>query len=230
MSRLAVLRAVESTGVVAVIRLKEPDKLRAVVDALLEGGVQALEVTMTVPGAVGLIESLARDLPGDFQLGAGTVLDAETARQVILAGARFVVAPVLDVPTIELCHRYDVAALPGCFTPTEILRAWGAGADIVKVFPATALGPGFFKDVRGPLPQVRMMPTGGVSLTNAGEWIKAGAFAVGVGTAMLDAKAIAARDFATITRNARTIVDGVRQARDEISVERGARSARSVER
>lgn len=213
MSRLQVVQEIESSGVVAVIRLKEPAKLRAVVDALMEGGVTALEVTMTVPGAVGLIEGLARTLPGDFNLGAGTVLDPETARQVILAGAKFIVAPTLNLATIEICHRYDVAALPGCFTPTEILTAWQAGADLIKVFPATALGPSFFKDVRGPLPQIKLMPTGGVTLANAGEWIKAGAVAVGVGTALTDTKAIADGNFAAITENARIVVESVRAAR-----------------
>lgn len=213
MSRLTVLQDVEASGIVAVIRMKDPAKLRGVVDALIEGGVRALEVTMTVPGAIGLIESLARDLPKGFHLGAGTVLDAETARQTILAGATFIVAPTLDLATIEMCHRYDVAAMPGAFTPTEILTAWQGGADIVKVFPATSLGPGFFKDVRAPLPQVRLMPTGGVSLTNAGEWIKAGAVAVGVGTALLDTAAIAEGRFDVIAHNARTLVEAVKAAR-----------------
>jgi 2-dehydro-3-deoxyphosphogluconate aldolase/(4S)-4-hydroxy-2-oxoglutarate aldolase len=213
MSRLEVVQEIESSGVVAVIRLKESGKLRAVVDALMEGGVTALEVTMSVPGAVGLIEGLARSLPASFNLGAGTVLDPETARQVILAGAKFIVAPTLNLRTIEMCHRYDVAALPGCFTPTEILTAWQAGADVIKVFPATALGPSFFKDLRGPLPQIKLMPTGGVSLTNAGEWVKAGAVAVGVGTALTDTKAIADGDFKKITENARTVVASVRAAR-----------------
>ena len=213
MSRLQVVQEVAASGVVAVIRMKEPDKLKAVVDALAEGGVRALEVTMTVPGAVGLIEQLAKGLPRGFQLGAGTVLDPETARQVILAGASYIVAPTLNLATIEMCHRYDVAAMPGCFTPTEILTAWQAGADIVKVFPATALGPQFFKDVRGPLPQVKMMPTGGVSLTNAGDWITAGAVAVGVGSALLDPKAIAENRFEVIADNARTVVASVAKAR-----------------
>lgn len=213
MSRLSVLQQVEATGVVAVIRMREPDKLRAVVEALVEGGVRALEVTMTVPGAVGLIERLARELPGGFELGAGTVLDPETARQVILAGAKFVVAPTLNLGTIEMCHRYDVAVMPGCFTPTEILTAWQAGADVIKVFPATALGPGFFKDIKGPLPQVRVMPTGGVSLANAGDWIKAGALAIGVGTSMLDTRAIAEGRFDAIAENARRFVEAVRAAR-----------------
>jgi 2-dehydro-3-deoxyphosphogluconate aldolase/(4S)-4-hydroxy-2-oxoglutarate aldolase len=213
MSRTAVVHGIEESGVVAVIRMKEADKLRFVIDALLEGGVRALELTMTVPGAVGLIEQLARDLPGEFYLGAGTVLDAETARQVILAGARYIVAPVLNLDVIRMCHRYDVAAMPGCFTPTEILTAWQAGADLVKVFPATALGPTFFKDVRAPLPQVRMMPTGGVTLANAGEWIKAGAVAIGVGSALVDTKAIAAGDYKQIAANARHLVESVRAAR-----------------
>lgn len=213
MSRADIVREIEQTGVVAVIRMKEADKLRAVIDALIEGGVRALELTMTVPGAVGLIEQLSRDLPGEFQLGAGTVLDPETARQVILAGAKYIVSPVLNLDIITLCHRYDVAAMPGCFTPTEILTAWQHGADVVKVFPATALGPQFFKDVRGPLPQVTMMPTGGVTMSNAGEWIKAGAVAIGVGTALVDTKAVAAGDFKQITANAKHLVDSVRAAR-----------------
>lgn len=209
MNRAHVVQAIEANRVVAVIRIKEPDKLQAVVDALAEGGVRALEVTMTVPRAIEMIGQLAPTLPEGFLLGAGTVLDAETARLAILAGAQFVVGPVFRPEVIAMCHRYDVAAMPGCFTPTEILAAWEAGADIVKVFPATALGPGFFKDVRGPLPQVKLMPTGGVSLDNAGEWIKAGAVAVGVGTALLDAKAIAAGDYQVITANARKIVANV---------------------
>lgn len=213
MSRVQTVQGIEACGVVAVIRMKEPEKLRAVVDALAEGGVRALEVTMTVPRAIQMIEQLAPTLPKGFLLGAGTVLDGETARLTILAGAQFVVGPVFRPDVISMCHRYDVPAMPGCFTPTEILAAWEAGADVVKVFPATALGPGFFKDVRGPLPQVKMMPTGGVSLDNAGEWIKAGAAAVGVGTALLDAKAIAAGHFGVITENAKKIVRSVTAAR-----------------
>lgn len=215
MNRVETVQAIEACGVVAVIRMREPEKLRAVVDALAEGGVRALEVTMTVPRAIPMIEQLAPTLPKGFLLGAGTVLDTETARLAILAGAQFVVGPVFRPEVIGMCHRYDVAAMPGCFSPTEILNAWEAGADVVKVFPATALGPGFFKDIRGPLPQVKLMPTGGVSLDNAGNWIKAGAVAVGVGTALLDAKAIAAGDYSVITANARTIVGNVTAAREK---------------
>jgi 2-dehydro-3-deoxyphosphogluconate aldolase / (4S)-4-hydroxy-2-oxoglutarate aldolase len=212
-TRADIVRAIEAGGVVAVIRMREPEKLRAVVDALAEGGVRALEVTMTVPRAIEMIGQLAPTLPAGFLLGAGTILDAETARLAILAGAQFVVGPVFRPEVIAMCHRYDVAAMPGCFTPTEILSAWEAGADVVKVFPATALGPGFFKDVRGPLPQVKLMPTGGVSLDNAGDWIKAGAVAVGVGTALLDAKAIASGEYSAITANAKRIVGNVAAAR-----------------
>jgi 2-dehydro-3-deoxyphosphogluconate aldolase / (4S)-4-hydroxy-2-oxoglutarate aldolase len=211
--RVDIVQALEACGVVAVIRMREPEKLRAVVDALAAGGVRALEVTMTVPHAIEIIGQLAPTLPRGFLLGAGTILDAETARLAILAGAQFIVGPVFRPEVIATCHRYDIAAMPGCFTPTEILAAWEAGADVVKVFPATALGPGFFKDVRGPLPQVKLMPTGGVSLDNAGDWIRAGAVAVGVGTALLDAKAIAAGDFRIITANAERIVGNVAAAR-----------------
>ncbi len=213
MTREATVTAVEREGIVAVIRIKEPEKLRAVVDAIAEGGVRALEVTMTVPGAVELIRQLAPVLPEGFVFGAGTVLDAETASRVIDAGAQFVVSPVFRRSVIDACHARGVPAMPGCFSPTEILDAWDAGADIVKVFPATALGPGFFKDVRGPLPQVKLMPTGGVTLDNAGDWIRAGAVAVGVGTALLDAKAIAAGDYKVLRANAERIVANVRAAK-----------------
>jgi 2-dehydro-3-deoxyphosphogluconate aldolase/(4S)-4-hydroxy-2-oxoglutarate aldolase len=211
--RAAVTAALEQAGVVAIIRMKEPEKVRAVADAIAAGGARALEVTMTVPRAVELIAELAPTMPPGFLLGAGTVVDAATARRVIDAGAQFVVGPVFRREVIDACHQRDVPVLPGCFTPTEILDAWDAGADIVKVFPATALGPGFIKDVRAPLPHVRLMPTGGVTLDNAGDWITAGAVAVGVGTALLDAKAIAAGDFATLRANAERIVANVRAAR-----------------
>ena len=160
---------------------------------------------------VNFIEQFAKDLPKGLWLGAGTVLDAETARQVILAGASFIVAPTLDLRTIER-YRYDVAAMPGCFTPTEIHGVAGRRRRGEGV-PGDALGPQFFKDIRGPLPQIKLMPTGGVSLTNAGEWIAAGAVAVGVGTALLDPKAIAESRFEVIADNARTVVGAVAKAR-----------------
>jgi len=212
-SRAETVAALEACGVVAVIRLKDAGALGAVVDALATGGVHALEVTMTVPGAIELIREISPTLPPDVVLGAGTVLDAETAQAAIEAGARYVVSPVFREEVLRVCHRFDVAALPGCFTPTEILEAWEAGADVVKVFPATALGPGYFRDLRGPFPNLRLMPTGGVSLANAGDWIRAGAVAIGVGTALVDAEAVAARRFGEITERARQFVAAVAAAR-----------------
>ena len=211
--RAAVTAQIEALGVVAVIRLKDPGKLRAVVDALAEGGVRALEVTMTVPGAVELIRGLAPTLPEGFLLGAGTVIDADTAHAVIDAGAQFVISPVFRRAVIDACHQRGVPAAPGCFTPTEILEAHDAGADIVKVFPATTLGPQYIKDVRAPLPQVRLMPTGGVTPDNAGDWIRAGAVAVAAGSSLLDSKAIESGRFEVITANARRFVDNVSAAR-----------------
>ena len=199
------------------IRLDDAAALRLVVDALLAGGVSALEVTMTVPRAIESIAELVRSLPRGFVLGAGTVLDGDTARRAIDAGAGFVVSPVFRRDVIAACHRLDTPAVPGCFTPTEILDAWDAGADIVKVFPATSLGPGFFRDVRAPMPQVKLMPTGGVSVENAGEWIRAGAVAVGIGSALVDPKAVARGAFEVITAKAREALARVDEARASVS-------------
>ena len=212
-SRADVVAAIERTGVVAVIRLTDATVGRDVAHALAEGGVTALEVTMTVPRAVHLIDELAHTLPASCIVGAGTVVDRTTADAVMDAGARFVVGPVLRADVIDACRARDVAVMPGCFTPTEILTAWDAGADIVKVFPATSLGPTFFKDIRGPLPQLKLMPTGGVTKANAAEWIRAGAVAIGVGTALVDAEAVKARRFDVITASARDFVAAVASAR-----------------
>ena len=211
--RARIIREIEHIGVVAVIRLHDARQLRSVTEALAAGGVRAIEITMTVPGAVGLIEELTSSLKSEFIIGAGTVLDPETAREVILAGAKFVVSPVFKTSLIEVGHKYDVPVMPGCFSPTEILSAWEAGADVVKVFPATSLGPSFFKDIRGPLPQLRLMPTGGVTRENAGDWIRAGAVAIGAGTALVDSKAVAERRFDVITANARHFIEAVQRAR-----------------
>lgn len=212
-TRAAIVRAIEATGVVAVVRLDDAGVGRAVAEALSAGGVKAIEVTMTVPNAIRLIAELSASLPPDVLVGAGTVVDADTARAVIGAGARFVVGPVFRPAVIAACHDREVPAMPGCFSPTEILSAWEAGADVVKVFPATALGPGFFKDIRGPLPQLKLMPTGGVTRANAGEWIRAGAVAVGAGTALVDPKAIAEGRFDVIRDYATQFIDAVREAR-----------------
>jgi 2-dehydro-3-deoxyphosphogluconate aldolase/(4S)-4-hydroxy-2-oxoglutarate aldolase len=212
-TREAIVRAIQELGIVAVIRLRDAAKLRGVVDALADGGVRALEVTMTVPNAVALIRELAPTMPEGFILGAGTVNDAATVNAVVDAGARYVVSPVFRREVIRACHDRGVAVAPGCFTPTEILDAHDAGADIIKVFPATALGPQYIKDVRAPLPQVKLMPTGGVTLDNAGDWIRAGAVAVGVGSALLDTAAIESGRFEVIAQNARRIVANVAAAR-----------------
>jgi 2-dehydro-3-deoxyphosphogluconate aldolase/(4S)-4-hydroxy-2-oxoglutarate aldolase len=207
------LDIIESCGVVAVIRLQDPARLGGVVDALVAGGVGALEVTMTVPGAIDLIGQIARTLPARFVIGAGTVLDPDTAQAAITAGACFIVSPIFNPAIIGVSHARDVVAMPGCFSPTEIVAAWQAGADIVKVFPATALGPGYFKDLRGPLPAIKLMPTGGVTLQNAGDWIRAGAVAIGAGTALVERDSVECGDFGAITKRARLFVDVVRVAR-----------------
>ena len=195
------------------IRLRDPGKVRAVADALMAGGVRVLEVTMTVPGAIELIRDLARSLPEGFLLGAGTVTDAATAQAVIDAGAAFVVGPVFRPDVVTACHEHDVPAIPGCFSPTEILDAHDKGADIIKVFPATMLGPQFVRDVRAPLPQVKLMPTGGVTLENAGDWIRAGAVAIGIGSALVDARAVERGEFDVIAANARHVIANVHAAR-----------------
>jgi 2-dehydro-3-deoxyphosphogluconate aldolase / (4S)-4-hydroxy-2-oxoglutarate aldolase len=212
-TREAIRQEIERLGVVAVIRMKDPAKLRAVFDALADGGVKAIEVTMTVPGAVDLIGQLAKSLPSGIVLGAGTVIDAATANAVIDAGARFIVSPVFRRDVVTICLERGVVAAPGCFSPTEILDAHEMGADVVKVFPATALGPQYIKDLRAPMPQLRLMPTGGVTLDNAGDWIRAGAVAVGVGSALLDTKAIDEGRLDVIANNARRIVASVKAAR-----------------
>jgi 2-dehydro-3-deoxyphosphogluconate aldolase/(4S)-4-hydroxy-2-oxoglutarate aldolase len=213
-ARAGIVRQIADCGVVAVIRLQDGSKLRAVVDALAGGGITALEVTMTVPRAIELIGEIAPTLPAGFLIGAGTVVDPETARAAVQAGARYIVSPVFRPAVLAASHAAGAAAMPGCFSPTEILAAWDAGADVVKVFPATALGPGYFKDLRGPLPHVKLMPTGGVSLENAGDWIRAGAIAIGVGGALVDPTLVAAGDYAAITDRAKRFVERVTTARE----------------
>ena len=212
-TRAEVVAEIERTGVVAVMRLDDASLGRDVAHALAAGGLTALEVTMTVPGAIGLIEELAATLPPSCVLGAGTVLGAATAHDVIRAGAVFVVSPVLQPDVIGVCRDGDVAVVPGCFSPTEILSAWNAGADIVKVFPATSLGPSFVKDLRGPLPHLKLMPTGGVTRANAGDWIRAGAVAIGVGTALIDAQAVRERRFDVLASSASHFIRAVADAR-----------------
>ena len=216
-TRAATVRAIEAAGVVAVLRLADSRAAAEIASALKQGGVTIIEVTMTVPHAVDLIAELSQSMDG-VVIGAGTVINAKMADDVITAGARFVVSPVLRPEVIDACRARDVAVVPGCFSPTEILTGWELGADIVKVFPSTALGPGYCKDLRGPLPQVKLMPTGGVTRENAGDWIRAGAVAVGVGTALVDPKAVAAGRFDLVVDEARAFVEVVRHARGGVGV------------
>ena len=205
MSKEQVLAAILEAKVVAVIRMKDSSRVAQAAAALLRGGIGALEITMTVPGAVEIIRDMAAAKAPGTLIGAGTVLDAGMATDVIAAGADFVVSPVTDRDMVAACRDAGVLVAPGAFTPTEIVAAWRAGADIVKVFPATSLGPQFCRDLRGPLPQVRLMPTGGVTLENAAEFIAAGAAAVGIGTALVDAKMVEAGDWAGLEARARRL-------------------------
>src|SRR5437868_1264465 len=215
MNRNEQVQRMTASGVIAVVRSQDSHQLVEVAKALADGGVTVMEITFTVPNALDVIRQVRQSLGDRILLGAGTVLDTETARAAILAGAEFVVAPTLNLDVIRLCHRYDKAVLPGAFTPTEILTAWEAGADIVKVFPADVVGPAFFKAMRGPLPQVRLMPTGGVDLTTAADYLKAGACCLGVGGQLVDPKLIAAGDFDGLRELARKYAAVVRQFRGQ---------------
>ncbi len=211
MAKIDVLGKIAASGLVAVIRAESPEQAERVAEACALGGVAALEITFTVPGASGAIEHLAKKMSGQILLGAGTVLDPETARIAILAGAHFVVGPALNPETARLCNRYQVPYMPGAGTIREVIGAMECGADIVKIFPGEILGPAFVKAVKAPLPQASLMPTGGVSLDNVADWINAGAVAVGVG-GNLTAGAKTG-DFASITQLARRFVEKIKEAR-----------------
>lgn len=213
MSKEHDLQRVLDTGLVAVVRSPDSQQLVEVCRALADGGVTVVEITMTVPDALDVVRQVRRALGDRVLLGAGTILDAETGRAALLAGAEYLVAPTLNLDVVRLCQRYSKLVMPGCFTPTEILAAWEAGADVVKVFPADVLGPAFFKAVRAPLPQVRLMPTGGVDLTTAAAFLQAGACCLGVGSQLVEPKAVAAGDFGRIGELARAYVRVVREAR-----------------
>jgi len=212
MNREIILEEILKRKVVAVLRVKEEDKLKKVIEAVAEGGLTVAEITMTVPNAIQLIEKMCKELDKNIIIGVGSVLNAAVAEQAIKAGAKYVVSPIFKKELIDVAHKYDVPAMPGCFTPTEIQTAYEAGADVIKVFPADVLGMPFFKGVLAPMPHLKMMPTGGVSLTNAGEWIKAGACAVGIGSALLDKEAIKNENYSKLTDNAKTIMKSVADA------------------
>lgn len=181
MRKYEVLQRIEKVGVVAVVRAENSEKAKKIALACMEGGIDSIEITFTVPGAQKVIESLTEEFGDTLLVGAGTVLDSETARIAILAGAKYIVSPAFDLETAKLCNRYQIPYMPGCVTLTEMIKAMEAGADVIKVFPGSLVGPDYIKAVRGPLPQAVLMPTGGVSLDNIDQWIKNGCIAVGVG-------------------------------------------------
>lgn len=207
------LRRVLDAGIVAILRAPDAARLIDVAEALLAGGVAVLEVTFTVPGAHRLLEQLADRLGDRILLGAGTVLDTETARTALLAGAEFIVAPNVNLDVIRMGRRYDKLVMPGAFSPTEILSAWEAGAPIVKLFPADVGGPGYLKAIHGPLPQIPLLPTGGVNLDTAAGFLRAGACALGIGGSLVEPAAINAGDFARIESLARQFVQIVQDTR-----------------
>lgn len=211
------LARVLDRGIVAIVRAEKSDKLVGVAEALLAGGVEVLEITFTVPNAIRVLEQIADRLGDQVLLGAGTVLDTETARAALLAGAQYIVSPNTNVSVIEMCKRYGKLIMPGALTPTEIITAWQAGADIVKIFPSEITGPGYLKALRGPLPQIRLMPTGGVNLQTAAEFLKSGACALGIGGSLVEAKAVQTGDFARITALAKQYVEIVKATRKEMA-------------
>jgi 2-dehydro-3-deoxyphosphogluconate aldolase / (4S)-4-hydroxy-2-oxoglutarate aldolase len=213
MSCTARLERVLATGIVAILRSPSSEQLTNVARALFEGGIDVIEVTFTVPGALDILAAVKKDLGDRVLLGAGTVLDPETARAALLAGAEFVVSPSFNPEVVRLCRRYDKLAMPGALTPTEIVTAWEAGADIVKVFPSDAVGPAYLKALKGPLPQIRLMPTGGVNLQTLPAFIKAGACAVGVGSSLVEPQAVREGKLDRIRELAGQYLQALRSAR-----------------
>lgn len=209
MTKESILNEILKRKAVAVIRAKEPEKLKKIIEAIAAGGITVAEITMTVPNAIQLIEKMSNVFDGKIIIGVGSVLNKQVALDAIKAGAKYVVSPILKKEIIETSHHYNIPVMPGCFTPTEIQTAFEYGADIVKVFPADVVGMEFFKAILAPMPHLKLMPTGGVSLTNAGEWIKAGACAVGLGSALLDKKAIETENYSKLTENALTIMNSI---------------------
>jgi 2-dehydro-3-deoxyphosphogluconate aldolase / (4S)-4-hydroxy-2-oxoglutarate aldolase len=213
MRKEQIVEKLRDIGLVPVLRAASEEQALGIASAIAAGGVTVLEITMTVPGAIRVMSRLTKERP-DILIGAGTVLDAETARMCMLEGAQFVVSPALNLQTIEMCHRYSIPVLPGALTPTEVVTAWQAGADVIKVFPASALGGAkYLKSLKAPLPQVEMIPTGGVSLATAKEFLEAGSFALGVGADLVDTKAMAEGKPEKITESAKKYLEIVREFR-----------------
>jgi 2-dehydro-3-deoxyphosphogluconate aldolase/(4S)-4-hydroxy-2-oxoglutarate aldolase len=215
MSQNNALDLILETGVVAIMRAKNSDQLLSAAQAVLAGGVKAIEVTMTTPGALDVIRQATGQFGSDVLFGVGSVLDPETARAAILAGAQFIVCPTLNLKTIEVCNRYSVPIMPGAYTPTELLTAWEAGASLVKVFPASVGGPAYIKAVKAPLPQIRLAAVGGVNLDNTAEFIRAGTEVVGVGGELVSQNLLDTKDFATITERARGFRQEVEKGRQK---------------
>ena len=215
MNKAEKLEIMRTTGVIAIVRAQRSDQLIAAADAIKAGGVRVIEVTMTTPGALDVIHEASERYGSDVLFGAGTVLDAETARSAILAGASFVVAPTLNLETLALCNRYGIPVMPGCYTPTELLTAWEAGADLLKLFPASFGGAGLIKAILAPLPQLEIVPVGGVDLDTAASFIRSGAAALGVGSSLIDQKLLDAGDLDELTRRAAAFIDEVRKGRGQ---------------
>lgn len=217
MNKLEVIRQIVETGVFPVVRADSPEEALRAIEAIKRGGISILEITMTVPDAVRLIEAVAAKFGAEVLVGAGTVLDAETARDCISAGAQFIVSPALNLETIVFCNRQEIVVMPGALTPTEIVAAWNAGADFVKVFPAGALGgASYLKSLKAPLPQIKLIPTGGVSLKTAADFIKAGASAIGVGGDLVDLQALREGNADLIAERARQFIEIVKTARESL--------------
>ncbi len=214
MEKREIFNRMVSEGVIPVVRVSSAQEAMDVSDAIKEGGVSLIEITMSVQGAIDVIKELTRKYKDEIIMEAGTILDPETGRAALLAGAQFIVSPTLNLDLIHLAHRYSAVVIPGAMTPTEILSAWNAGADMVKVFPAAQLGgPEYLKALKGPLPQILLVPTGGVNLQNAAAFIKAGATALGVGGELVDKKAVKEKKFNVITENTRAFLKVVKEAR-----------------
>ena len=215
MNKEQIIKKIINEKVVAVIRLNESDNAIDVVNAIYIGGISSIEITMTTPNALQIIEKLNKNYGDKLLVGVGSVLNKKMTEDSISAGAKYVVSPIFDPEIIEIAHKVDIPAMPGCFTPTEIYTAHESGADIIKVFPADVTGMKFFKAIKAPIPFLKLMPTGGVNLTNANEWIKAGACAVGVGSAMLEKKAIAEKNYIKLTENAKILINSLQQAENK---------------
>lgn len=210
-----ILHALYQSGVVSIVRGIEKASLLKTVEALRAGGITAVEITLNTPSALEMIAQVKEKFGSEMSVGAGTVLDAETARSAILSGADFVLSPTLDVGMIRMCLTYGKVPVPGVFTPTEALAAWQAGAPVIKIFPAGSVGPAYIKDLKGPLPQLRLMPVGGVSLDNAAAFIRSGAFALGVGSDLVNKAEVKAGNFEAITEKAKKFLQEVSSAREK---------------